>query len=170
MMFTYFKADHLTTIEDAKRQYRRLAVKLHPDMGGSEDAMKQLNAEWDYLRKHNYNIHETKDGGTYTDWQQDVPDDVTERFAEIIDRLIHMEGVLIEVCGSFLWVSGSTYDHKDEIKAMGFKWAHKKRMWFLAPKDWKKKGRRELTMDEIRGTYGSQKVGAGHAGGMYITA
>lgn len=161
MKFQYFDASHLTTIEEAKRQYRKLALKHHPDMGGSLEAMQQVNAEWDYLRKHNYNIHETKDGGTYTDWSQDTPDDVTNAYAEIIEQLIHMEGVLIEICGSFIWLSGNTYDHKSEIKALGFRWASKKRMWFLAPKDWRKRSRRELSMGEIRDTYGSQTVGVG---------
>ena len=163
MQFTYFKADQNTTIEDIKRQYRKLALKLHPDMGGNLKAMQQLNAEWDYLKAHNFNVHETMDGKRYRDMDQTAPDNVTEEFAAIIERLIRMEGVLIEVCGSFLWLSGSTYDHKDEIKAMGFRWASKKRMWFLAPEGWRKKSRHELSMGEIRDTYGSQMVGTGHS-------
>ena len=169
MNFKYFKADHTTTIEDAKKQYKRLVLKFHPDLAAKngisvEEATKAcqtINAEWDYLRKHNYNIHETKDGGTYTDWNQDMPDEVTERYADIIEQLVRMEGVLIEICGSFIWLSGNTYAHKADIKALGFRWASKKKMWFLAPQGWRKKGRRELGMDEIRATYGSQKVAAG---------
>ena len=73
MKFTYFKADHMTTIEEAKRQYHRLCLRWHPDRaGGDLEVMKVVNAEWDYLRKHNYNIHETAGGGTYTDWTQDA--------------------------------------------------------------------------------------------------
>ena len=169
MKFQYFKADHMTTIEDCKKQYKKLILSFHPDLAAKnglsvEEATKAcqtINAEWDYLRKHNYNIHEGKDGGTYTDWNQDMPDDVTERYAEIIDALIKMEGVVIEICGSFLWLSGSTYDHKAEIKGLGFKWASKKRMWYLAPQGWRKKGHRELSMGEIRSNYGSQFVGTG---------
>lgn len=170
MQFKYFKANYQTTIEDAKKQYKALIFKYHPDLAAKngisiEEATKAtqtINAEWEYLQKHNFNIHETAEGSTYTDWSQDVPDDVTSRFAEIIEQLIKMEGVIIEICGKFVWLSGSTFDHKAEIKAMGFKWASKKRMWFLAPKDWRKKTRRELTMSEIRDTYGSQVVGTGH--------
>ena len=29
MKFTYFKADHMTTIEEAKRQYHRLCLRWH---------------------------------------------------------------------------------------------------------------------------------------------
>lgn len=31
MKFTYFRADHMTTIEEAKRQYHRLCLRWHPD-------------------------------------------------------------------------------------------------------------------------------------------
>lgn len=176
MKFTYFKADYQTTIEEVKKQYKQLIFKYHPDLAEKngmsvEEATKAtqtINAEFDYLKTHNYNIHETAEGSTYTDWSQDVPDDVTDRFAEIIEQLIKMEGVIIEICGKFVWLSGSTYDHKTEIKGLGFKWAGKKRMWYLAPKDWKKKSRRELTMGEIRDVYGSQVVGTGHR--MALTA
>lgn len=168
MKFKYFKADYQTTIEEAKKQYKKLIFKYHPDLAAKngisvEEATKAtqtINAEFEYLQKHNYNIHENAEGGTYTDWSQDVPDDVTSRYAEIIEALIHMEGVIIEICGSFIWLSGSTYDHKAEIKGLGFRWAPKKRMWYLAPQGWRKKGHRELTMGEIRDAYGSQFVNA----------
>lgn len=166
MQFKYFKADYATTIEEAKKQYKQLVFKFHPDLAQkngvtfeeANEALKTINAEFDYLKKHNYNIHETAEGSTYTDWSQDVPDDVTARYAEIIEALIHMEGVIIEICGSFIWLSGNTYQHKAEIKGLSFKWAHKKKMWYLAPEGWRKKSRRELTMGEIRETYGSQFV------------
>lgn len=41
MKFTYFKADHMTTIEEAKRQYHRLCLRWHPDRaGGDLEVMK----------------------------------------------------------------------------------------------------------------------------------
>lgn len=161
MRFQYFKADHTTTIEDAKKQYYRLCHRWHPDMpGGDTEAMKQINAEWDYLRKHNYNVHESKDGGTYTDWSQDAPDDVTEQFADIISKLVTMDGLEVEVCGSWLWVGGNTKEHCGDLKAMGMRWASKKRRWYKAPKDWKRRNHRELSMDEIRNCFGSKKVKA----------
>lgn len=178
MKFQYFKADHMTSIEEAKKQYKALILKWHPDLAVKNGidydeatrACQQINAEWDYLRKHNYNIHTSATGNTYTDENQDVPDEVTERYADIIEALVKMEGVLIEICGSFIWLSGNTYEHKAEIKALGFRWANKKKMWFLAPKEWKKKGRRELQMDEIRNAYGSVKVAAGQYQRMALGA
>ena len=168
--FQFIKADFRTPIEDIKSQYKKLALRLHPDMGGSVEDMSRLNVEFDFCRKHNYNIHQSKDGGTYTDQTQDTPDDVTNNFVDIIEQLIHMEGLEIEICGSFLWIGGNTREHKDELKSMGMRWAHKKKRWFLAPQGWKKKGRRELSMSEIRGTFGSQKVSYNYARAKMLTA
>lgn len=159
MKFQYFKADSFTSIEDAKKQYRSLVMRWHPDRpNGDLRAMQIINAEWDYLKSHNYNIHTSQSGNVYTDWNQDTPDEVTERFAEIIEQLIKMHGIEIEICGSFIWCSGDTKKYRIELKGMGFRWAPKKKMWFLAPKSWKKKGRSEMTIEDIRATYGSQKV------------
>jgi len=164
------KADFRTPIEDIKTQYKRLALKLHPDMGGSVEEMARLNVEFDFCKAHNFNVHKAQNGNVYTDQTQDTPDDVTDRFKDIIDQLIHMEGLEIEICGSFLWIGGNTKEHKDELKAMGMRWASKKRRWFLAPRGWRKKGRRELTMGEIRDTYGSQVIAYKHAAGRMLTA
>lgn len=164
------KADFRTAIEDIKSQYKKLVFKLHPDMGGNEEDMKRLNVEFDFLKAHNFNVHKGQNGGVYTDQTQDRPDDVTDRFKDIIDQLIHMEGLEIEICGSFLWVGGNTKEHKDELKAMGMRWAHKKRRWFLAPQGWRKKGRREMSMGEIRDNFGSQRIQYKHAAGRMLTA
>lgn len=46
-MKTYFTA--CTTLEELKAEYRRLALLHHPDVGGDEEAMKAINAEYDRL-------------------------------------------------------------------------------------------------------------------------
>ena len=157
MQFKYFKAVWDTPIEDVKRQYHKLVIENHPDRGGSEEAMKAINAEWDYLKTHNYNIHKAKNGSVYTDERQDAPDDVTERFAAIISALIHLEGIGIEICGSFIWVSGETYEWRTLLKGLGFKWSRKKQMWFLAPKGWKGRNN-NWSMEKIRERHGSLVV------------
>lgn len=155
---TLIKAGFNTPIEEIKSQYKKLALKLHPDMGGTVEEMARLNVEFDFLKTHNYNVHKAQNGGVYTDQNQDTVDDVTNNFVDIIEQLIHMEGLDIEICGSFLWIGGNTKPNKDELKGMGFRWASKKKRWFLAPQGWRKKGRRELSMSEIRDSYGSQRI------------
>lgn len=40
---------NVSSFEDLKAQYKRLAFKHHPDVGGSLEAMKELNNEYDIL-------------------------------------------------------------------------------------------------------------------------
>lgn len=164
------KADFRTPIEDIKSQYKRLALKLHPDMGGSVEQMARLNVEFDFCKAHNFNVHKAQSGAVYTDQTQDAPDDVTDQFRDIIEQLIHMEGLEIEICGSFLWVGGNTRENRDQLKQMGFRWASKKKRWFLAPQGWRKKSHRELSMGEIRDSYGSQRIEYKHAAGSLLSA
>ena len=115
MQFKYFKVDWNTPIEEAKRQYHKLALEHHPDRCGNEDAIK------------------------------------------IISALVNLDGIGIEICGSFIWLSGDTYQWKELLKGLGFKWARKKKRWFLAPQ---RKGKRNnnWSMEKIRARHGSVVV------------
>jgi len=42
----------LITREDIKKQYHFLAKKKHPDVGGNEEQMEQLNAAYNLLMKY----------------------------------------------------------------------------------------------------------------------
>ena len=41
----YFK--DLNSMEAVKKQYRKLAMKYHPDRGGDEETFKQINNEYE---------------------------------------------------------------------------------------------------------------------------
>jgi len=160
MQFKYFNATWQTPIEDAKKQYHKLVLKYHPDRGGSEEVMVQVNAEWDWLRKHNYNIHRDMEGQVYTDERQDVPDEVTDKYSALINALIRLDGVGIEICGSFIWLSGDTYRWKDALRALGFKWSRNKKMWYMSPT--KRRGRNNnWSIERIRAAHGSYVVTEG---------
>ena len=154
MKFEYFKVNFQTPIEDCKKQYHKLALKYHPDHGGTDEAFVQINKEWDWLQRHNYNIHRDMEGNIYTDDRQDMPDEVTEKFAALITALIRLDGVGIEICGSFIWLSGETYQWRDAIRALGFKWSRNKKMWYMAPT--KRRARNNnWSMERIRAAHGS---------------
>lgn len=147
---------NITTLEELKKAYKKLALKFHPDCGGSNEEMAQLNNEYDELFQQFKHIHKNKDGEYYEKETQEAP----EEWKAIISQLLtlKMEHVLIEVIGSFLWVSGETREYKEELKAIGMKWSRKKQAWYLSPKGYKRYGKKEYQMDEIRGMYGSQRV------------
>ena len=46
----YFK--DLNSMEAVKKQYRKLAMKYHPDRGGNEEVFKQINNEYESNNKN----------------------------------------------------------------------------------------------------------------------
>jgi curved DNA-binding protein CbpA len=149
-----------TTLEELKSTYRNLAKKFHPDKGGCLETMKTINAEYDRLFPKLKDIHKNKDGETYTKENAETPD----YFKNLINELMKFEGVVIEIIGCFVWLSGNTKPYKDQIKALNFKWHTKKLVWYLPPEDYRKRSRKNYDLDEIRSMYGTS--GSMHSKGM----
>ncbi len=63
--YTYFIPTP-KTLEELKAQYRKLAMLHHPDRGGNLEAMQAVNSEYDTLFPKLKDIHQTKEGETYT--------------------------------------------------------------------------------------------------------
>ena len=68
---------------------------------------------------------------------------------------MHMEGVKIEIIGSFLWISGNTKPYKEQLKELGMKWSRNKEAWYLSPEGYKRYSKKVYNMDEIRNMYGN---------------
>lgn len=140
------------TLEELKKEYKKLALKNHPDCGGSEEIMKEINKQYDEAFEKVKNIHFNKEGKQYEKENTETADD----FKNIITVLMRMQGVHIEVIGCFIWLSGDTKPHKDQLKQLGFKWHSKKSCWFKSPEGYRRYGKSEYNMDQIREMYGVQ--------------
>ena len=142
---------NIKTLEELKKEYKKLALENHPDRGGDVEVMKAINAEYDIMFNRVKDIHVNAKGETYTKENTETPSE----FKDIIDKLIRMEGLEIEIIGCFIWLSGNTKAHKDNIKALGFKWHSTKKMWYKAPEDYRKKSKKKYSIEEIRDMYGT---------------
>lgn len=151
------------TLDDLKREYRRLAMIHHPDVGGDPETMKEINNEHDTLfeslkNQHNARAAADETGKTY------ATTETAEEFREIIEKLLRMHGLEVELCGSWLWIGGNTREHKDELKAAGCRWSSNKKLWYWHHAE---EGRRwhkgSATMNQIRNKYGSQTFRSGGA-------
>lgn len=152
---TYF-TPRPTTLEELKALYRKLAMQHHPDRGGDVETMKQINNEHDRLFELVKNFHRNRDGEMYKKETVETP----EQFRNTVDALIRMNmtDVEIELCGSFLWVSGNTKPYKDKIKELGFKWSNNKLAWYMSPPGYRKASKRQFSMSDIRDMFGSEHV------------
>lgn len=146
--------ESIRTLEELKKEYHRLCLKLHPDVGGSDEEMKILNAEYERLFERVKNVHVNKNGETY----ERETEETSEAFQALITELLKMDGIEIEIIGCFVWVSGNTKPHKERLKALDFKWHSKKLCWYKSPDGYRRWGKGEYTLDEIRGMYRSVRV------------
>jgi len=64
----------------------------------------------------------------------------------------------IEIIGSWLWVSGNTFQYKDIFKELHFTWCKNKSAWSYHTDSYKKKSSKTYSMDTIREMFGSQPV------------
>lgn len=146
---------NVTTLDELKKQYRRLAMLHHPDHGGSTSEMQAVNAEYDILHErlkkaHNQNADE---------YHQTT--ETAEEFRNIIESLLNFDGVVVELCGSWIWCSGETKKYKEKFKAIGFRWSQNKKQWYWHHEEPGRKWRKGNTsMDQIRRKYGSQVFNA----------
>lgn len=130
----------VTGINEAKKVYKILAKKLHPDVGGSEEEFKLLNAIYnDFIENKIYFSNDFK---------------IDLDLEKIISQILHFENITIELVGSWIWLSGDTKEIKDKLKELGFKWASKKKMWYYG--EMKGKSHGEKSLDEIKDKYGSK--------------
>lgn len=155
---TYFK--NIETLEQLRKAYKDLLKQHHPDNGGSEEIMKAINVEYEQLFKILKNRHESKATGTESNTSENVKwnFEEDEKLREVLQKIINFEDISIEICGSWLWVSGNTYQYRKAFKELGFMWASTKKMWYWKPETYVKKSRKALSMDEIRDYYGSTEV------------
>ena len=156
--FKYF--NNIQTLEQLRKEYKRLPKLHHPDNGGTKEASQQVNNEYEALFKILKDRHDGKEAADNKSNMYDFESDKALR--EVLQKIINLEGIEIEIIGSWIWVSGNTYKHKAELKETGFKWASQKKMWYFHNDSYRKGSNKKLNIEDIRNYYGSQKIKAEH--------
>lgn len=150
-MQNYFK--DCRTAEEGKKLYRDLAKKFHSDNGGNENDMKEINRQFTEWWKNHKDIHSYQSAKENHNSSQFTADD----FIEIITNLSTIPDIEIEICGTWLWITGNTYSYKDSLKEFGCRWSKSKKKWYWT-KDEYKHSKYTLSESKIRAKYGSEKV------------
>ncbi|TXJ02090.1 MAG: J domain-containing protein [Neisseriales bacterium] len=141
------------TLNDIKQAYRKLASANHPDKGGNTETMQLINTAFAELCKF-FEL-----GNTTLDINEDGNEEAKQFDFEFIEALKKMQGVIIEVCGYWVWLTGDTYTHHEKIKALGFKFSGAKKAWYWSPTINTSTYRRgSKSMKGIRKEYGSSII------------
>lgn len=138
-------------LEGIKNAYRKACSKYHPDRNPAGlEMMKLVNAAYAVLTDGSYNPDNT-------DFDEECTQGLGDELNAALNAIINF-GLTIEICGSWIWVSGDTRPHKDMLKDAGYKWAPVKKMWHFRPSDSKSWSRGKFSMDQIRAKHGSTEV------------
>lgn len=140
-----------TPIEPAttKAIYKKLCLKYHPDKGGSLEMMQAINQAYNVLKDYSQASTTSEETASTVD------------FGEALNNAINLAvnlGLDVELCGTWLWVSGDTKTHKEALKEHKFKWARNKKMWFFREESEKSFNRKKMSIDEIRTRHGSKTI------------
>lgn len=140
-----------------KKAYRAACKKYHPDVNpAGEDMMKLINAAFAVLKDYEGDVKEQQA-------------DYSELLNDALNAVLGLNGLVIEICGAWVWITGNTREHKDALKTASFKWANKKKAWYYRPADYKSRSKGSSTLDQIREKYGSA-VPTGRNGYMLMSA
>jgi hypothetical protein len=139
-------------VTDIKLVYRRLARDNHPDKGGNTEKMQLINNAYTEFCKY-FASNET------LDINQEENEKAQEFDFSFIDTLKVMQGLIIEVCGYWVWLSGNTFPFRDILKELGFKYSGSKKSWYWSPTVNVASFRRgSKSMKNIRKEFGSQII------------
>lgn len=145
--------ENVRTLDELRKEYRRLAMIYHPDKGGSTILMQELNDRYERLSKKLINSN-PEFSEAKKEWEQQVSEDIRD----MLDHIIFLKGVDIEVIGSWIWITGNTFQVRVTLKNAGFNFSHQKCAWYWHKGEYRKKNGTLKSLEEVRQFWGSRKV------------
>lgn len=139
------------TLEELRKEYKRLAKIYHPDCGGDAEIFKAIQSEYEKR------FEELEKTTANTSNAQQFNKDLDKAIREAIEKIINLD-VEIEICGSWVWISGNTYAVKEELKAAGYKYIKKRVKWAWHEEGYRKRTKTDISFEEIRNLYGSETI------------
>ena len=157
--------------KEVKTAFHRACLKYHPDHNPTGLKIMQMVLQaWETLQKANFPI-DCEEEINQTDLY-----DYGEEINAALNKIIKMTGIVIEVCGSWVWVSATKYEDRtffcpprkfdpktkknipdDEIR---FKWSRDKKCWYFHPRTQfsRKYGQNPFSMDKIKDKFGATTI------------
>lgn len=163
MTFTFKYFAGCKSLNDIKQIYRRLAMEHHPDKGGSADIFRAVTDEYNAATRYFAKYGPMNDAGQHDQEQtteaQESAIFENDAYRAALDAVINIEGIIIEVVGSWIWITGTTYPHRAKFSAAGYIFAGAKKAWYFRTEENRTtRSKKGTTLDDIRNKYGSERV------------
>lgn len=139
------------TLEEVKIHYRKIAKQNHPDLGGSEEVMKEIVNQYQEATKKilaGLNLDEEK-------YQEQAK--FSEEYRAVIEKIWHLENIIIQIVGTWIWVEGKTYPVRKIISAANFKWHKERQAWYYPSGEYTGRGSNQ-SLDQIKAKHGCTVV------------
>ena len=136
--------ENIENLAEAKKIYKKLAKKLHPDIGGTNEEFKILGIVYNFIIENKiFFTNESK---------------INIDIEKIITKILHFEDIIIEVVGSWIWLSGDTIEIKESLKEIGFKWSSKRKQWYFTNNTNKRFSKSNKSMEQLKNKYGCKTI------------
>lgn len=143
---------------EVKNLYIKYVKENHPDLGGDTKLMQEINAEYDIIKEKGleFYLNSANKSTQDIDFKNINLDFNSEAFISVI-KFCASTSLEVELCGSWLWISGNSKEVKDQLKELGCKWSANKALWYYTDAPFRKRGK-AWTLEQIRTIHGSKKI------------
>jgi gas vesicle protein len=145
-------------------RYDQLAVVFNPTNSKEpNEMMNMIRDEYDMLMivfKDAKLAEAIKEKATVAEKVQEVRKEkasLSEKIKELQEE-VNTEGLHLEVIKDWVWVWGRTFEIKDTLKSLGFKYSPHKQSWYFRDEESRSFNQTPIPMDQIRELYGSKEV------------
>jgi ankyrin repeat protein len=145
--------ENVKTLDELRKQYRNLAFIHHPDKGGKTAVMQEINNQYERLSKQLIDSNEY-----FTEERKEWEYKVSEELKQKIEKVIFLPDINIELIGTWIWLTGSTYNVKTILKDEGFMFSATKLAWYWHSGEFTKTSGNINSMEELRDYWGSQNI------------
>ena len=139
-----------TTSDEVRNRYDELSrVFKAANNGESNEMIETINDQYDKLMVV---LNETKPVEAVKE-KVTVPEKIKE-----LQEKVDPTGLHLEICGTWLWVTGKTYQVKDALKSLHFRYSSQKLAWYYRQEDHRSSNQEPIPRELIREKFGSQQV------------